>query len=280
MVIQPLDTADNKTIRQIKRLISSRAARTKSQETVIEGFRLIEEALAAGVTPRVVVYSPKWVERAEGRSFLIRLQALSIRLFYVTDRLFDEVTQVETPQGLLAVVPMPKSVGLEQVLANPHYPLLLPVAAGIQDPGNLGTLVRAALASGAVGMAMAPHTVEAFNPKAIRASAGAVFRLPLLNLAEADMARLREAGVGVKATAVTGGTPYYDVDWSEPTVLLLGNEGNGLDEHWLAQAETVTIPMSWAADSLNVSVAGAVILFHAAYVRHKAGLGFAPPAML
>ncbi|PSR22152.1 MAG: RNA methyltransferase [Sulfobacillus acidophilus] len=280
MVIQPLDTADNKTIRQIKRLIASRTARKKSQETVIEGYRLIEEALAAGVTPRVVVYSPKWVERAEGRSFLIRLQALSIHLFYVTDRLFDEITQVETPPGLLAVVPVPEPLPLQRVLERTDYPLLLPVAVGIQDPGNLGTLMRASLASGAASMAMGPNTVEAFNPKAIRASAGAVFRLPLVELTSPDMARLREAGVGVKAATVSGGTPYYDVDWSAPTVLLLGNEGNGLDESWLAQAQTVTIPMSWAADSLNVSLAGAVILFHAAYVRHKAGLGFAPPVML
>lgn len=280
MVIQPLDTADNKTIRQIKRLIASHPARKKSRETVIEGSRLLEEALAAGLTPRVVVYSPKWVERAEGRSFLMRLQALSIHLFYVTDRLFQELSLVETPQGLLAVVPIPEPVALDRILADSSYPLLLPAAVGIQDPGNLGTLLRAALASGSASFALGPNTVEAFNPKALRASAGAVFRLPLVDLRDTDLARLREAGVRVRATTVRTGTPYFDVDWSEPSVLLLGNEGHGLTDEWFHEAQTVTIPMSWAAESLNVSLAGAVILFHAAYVRHRAGLGFAPPAMV
>lgn len=280
MVIQPLDSADNKTLRQVKRLSQSHPARTKSQETVIEGPHLIEEALAAGLLPRLVVYSPKWVERAEGRSFMGRLQARSVHLFYVTDRLFEEISQVETPQGILAVIPSPQALNLEQVLAQAPQPLLLPVAVGIQDPGNLGTLMRAALAAGAHALLVGPGTVEPFNPKCIRASAGAAFRLPVVSCVADWLAQLKTAGVHVRATSVGRGMPYFEMEWHDSIAILLGNEGSGLPDELLQEAEVVTIPMSPAAESLNVSMAGSILLFHAAFRRQEAGIEFMPPAMV
>lgn len=280
MVIQPLDSADNKTLRQVKRLSQSHPARKKSGESIVEGPRLIEEALSCGLTPRLVVYSPKWVERAEGRSFLVRLQALSIHLFYVTDRLFDEMSQVETPQGIMAVIPTPEGASLEGLLASNCGLLLFPVAAGIQDPGNLGTLMRAALAAGAQAFGVAKGTVEPFNPKCIRASAGAVFRLPVVHLQDNWLDQVRQAGIGVRTTAVDGGKPYFAADWKAPVALVLGNEGQGLSEEWTDWPDVVTIPMSPASESLNVSMAGAILLFHAAYQRQAEGIGFVPPAVI
>ncbi|MCL5117081.1 MAG: RNA methyltransferase [Firmicutes bacterium] len=280
MVIQPLDSADNKMVRRIKRLITSRSARTKSQETVIEGSRLVDEALAAGLRPRVVVYSPKWVEKAEGRAFLTRLQALSVHLFYVTDRLFQELSQVETPQGILAVIPLPAFPNAEWLLDKAPAPLLFPIALGIQDPGNLGTLMRAALAAGAHAFGVTAGTVEVFNPKCVRASAGAVFRLPVVHLDEGWIETLSAAQVVIRTTAVDQGVPYFEADWAQPTALVLGNEGNGLSGDWMSHTEIVTIPMSPASESLNVSMAGSILLFHAAYRRQAAGIGFLPPAMV
>jgi len=280
MVIQPLDSPDNKTVRLIKRLNTSHQARKKNRETVIEGGHMVDEALAAGIRPRVVVYSPRWVERSEGRAYLARLQALSIHLFYVTDNLFQEVSQVDTPQGLLAVIPTPVFGNLSWLLSQPCDPLLFPVALGIQDPGNLGTLMRAALAAGAHGFGIGPETVEPFNPKCIRASAGAIFRLPLIGLEDGWVQQLERARVAVRSTAVGQGEPYYQVDWSLPSAVVLGNEGNGLSSEWLDQTEVITIPMSPASESLNVSMAGSILLFHAAYHRHQSGIGFAPPAMV
>jgi TrmH family RNA methyltransferase len=280
MVIQPLDTGDNKTVRRIKRLNQSHTARKKAGQTIIEGYRLIEDALGAGVRPELVVYSPRWVEHADGRSFLVRLQALSIHLFYVTDRLFQELSQVETPQGILAVAPIPELLSVETLWRRAPEPILLPVAAGLQDPGNLGTLMRAALASGAHALGVTAGTVEPFNPKCIRASAGAAFRLPMVFLDAEGLQELRDRGAVLRATAVDAGKPYFDADWTTPSVMLLGNEGNGLDQDWRDGAELVTIPMSPAAESLNVSMAASVILFHAAFQREKAGIGFLPPAMV
>ncbi|NMP22372.1 TrmH family RNA methyltransferase [Sulfobacillus harzensis] len=280
MVIQPLDSADNKMIRRIKRLNTSRQARIKSNATVVEGGRLLEEALAAGFQPQLVVYSPKWVERVEGRAMLTRLQARSTSLFYVTDRLFEELSQVETPQGILAVISLPRSVTLGDLLDKSPQPLLFPIALGIQDPGNLGTLMRAALAAGAHALGVASGTVEAFNPKCLRASAGAAFRLPVVSLDEGWPDVLRTAGVTIRTTAVDRGLPYHQADWTGSTALVLGNEGNGLDPAWYRDTEVVTIPMSPASESLNVSMAGAIVLFHAAFRRQEKGIGFAPPAMV
>lgn len=267
-------------VRRIKRLNVSRSARSKQRATVVEGARLVEEALAAGITPTVVAYSSKWVERPEGRALLTRLQARSIPLFYVTDRLFEELSQVDTPQGILAVIPLPEPVDLDTLLSLGPHPLLLPVALGIQDPGNLGTLMRAALAAGAQALGVAPGTVEAFNPKCLRASAGAAFRLPMVSLPDDWPARLKDHGVALRSTAVDEGQPYYDADWTGSVALVLGNEGQGLDSEWLAKTEVVTIPMSPASESLNVSMAGAILLFHVAFRRHEQGIGFSPPAMI
>lgn len=280
MVIQPLDSADNKTMRQVKRLAHSQSARSKSRETLIEGPHLIEEALSCGLLPRLVVYSPKWVQHQAGRSFMVRLQSLAIHAFYVTDRLFDELSQVETPQGILAIIPTPKGATLEQVLAPGEVPILLPVAAGIQDPGNLGTLIRAALAAGSPALGVASGTVDPFNPKCIRASAGALFRLPVVELGPDWQKTLYDAGIAIRMTAVDRGSPYFKADWSKPAAIVLGNEGGGLSEDWFEQAEVVTIPMSPASESLNVSIAGAILLFHAAYQRQAQGVGFAPPAVI
>ena len=207
MVIQPLDSADNKTMREVKRLSQSQVARKKSAETVIEGPHLIEEALAAGLVPRLVVYSPRWVQRADGRSFMARLAAHSVRLFYVTDRLFDQFSQVDTPQGLLAVIPVPISLELQTVWDRVAPPYLFPAAVGIQDPGNLGTLIRAALAAGSQAFLLGPDTVDPFNPTCIRASAGAVFRLPLVHLAGEWIATLKDHNVAVRAAVVDRGVP-------------------------------------------------------------------------
>lgn len=280
MVIQPLDSADNKIMRQVKRLGQSHQARKKSGETVIEGPHLIEEALAAGLAPRLVVYSPRWVERPEGRSLLTRLQTRSIHLFYITDRLFAEVSQVETPPGILAVIPLPTALTLDNLWGQMPGPYLLPAAVGIQDPGNLGTLIRAALAAGAQAFIVGPGTVEPFNPKCIRASAGACFRLPMVWADKDWVAGLTSHGVQIRATSVASGRPYFEIPWEESACVLLGNEGSGLGSEWLQQAEVITIPMSPAAESINVAMAGAVVLFHAAYRRQAAGVGFAPPAVV
>jgi RNA methyltransferase, TrmH family len=153
---------------------------------------------------------------------------------------------------------------------------LIVIAAGLQDPGNLGTLVRSAEAFGATGMILLPGTVSLANPKTLRASSGSAFRLPVVAMpAEDAFAALREAGVQICAAVARGGASV--VDLRGPWALLLGNEGSGLPDEWLAQADTrLTIPYPGAVESLNAAVAGSVLLYEAMRQRQQGDARSAP----
>jgi TrmH family RNA methyltransferase len=149
-------------------------------------------------------------------------------------------------------------------------PMIL-VLAGLQDPGNLGTILRSAEAFGASGVLSLPGTVSPWNPKAVRASAGSVFRLPLLAASASEsFAVLREAGVRIWTTAIHGAEPAHLADLAGPIALLIGNEGNGVPADLAAQADgALTIPCPGPVESLNASVAAAVLLYEAS--RQRAG---------
>jgi TrmH family RNA methyltransferase len=148
---------------------------------------------------------------------------------------------------------------------------LVVIAAGLQDPGNLGTLVRSAEAFGATGMILFPGTVSLWNAKTLRASSGSAFRLPVVGLTADDaFSALREHGVQILAAVARDGDS--EADWGGPSALLIGNEGSGLPEAWIAQADgRVTIPFTGAVESLNAAIAGSVLLYDAMRQRRKAG---------
>jgi TrmH family RNA methyltransferase len=183
----------------------------------------------------------------------------------VAEDVFLSATATEHPQGIAALVHAP-AFTLQAML---HGTPLVVIAAGLQDPGNLGTLVRSAEAFGATGMILLPGTVSLSNPKTLRASSGSAFRLPVIAMPADDaFAALREAGVQiVAAVARDGGEP----DLRQPVALLIGNEGSGLPEEWVAAADArVTIPCPGAVESLNAAVAGSILLYDAMRQRRIA----------
>jgi TrmH family RNA methyltransferase len=179
------------------------------------------------------------------------------------------VLATETPQPIAAVVEPPDWTWAHLLGSQRSVPSLIVVVAGLQDPGNLGTIVRSAEAFGADGIICLPLTVSAWNPKAVRASAGSVFRLPLLAASEADaIARLREAGVKIFATTVHAAQPADLVDLAQPVAILIGNEGNGVPTDLAAMADgTLTIPCPGQVESLNAAVATSVLLYEASRQR-------------
>lgn len=260
-------------VRTVAHLLSSRQFRERSRQAVVEGRRIVEEALSSGVSFRYVLYSSRFLEDPENKSVIARLQARSVRLLYVTERLLESISGVETSQGILAVVEW--SLPQQDFFPETTGPALFVVAEAVQDPGNLGTLIRSAEACGAHALGVTKGTVEVFNPKTLRASAGSVFRLPIFRLAEDWIERTTQQGILVRTTDVSGSRPYDEVSWIEPVLIVLGNEGNGI--RWAAhQGEAVSIPMVPTADSLNVAIAGSVILFHAMSERRRAGISQAP----
>ena len=277
MILHPLDSSDNKIIRSLRRFMTSHTAREKNGRTVVEGRRMVAEALSSGVPFRQVVYSTRVLQDVDGKNLIARLQAQSVPLLYVTDRLMDEISGVETPQGVVGIVSW--MVGDRDTFPLPATgPALFVVAEGIQDPGNLGTLIRAAQAAGAHGVGVTKGTVEVMNPKTLRSCAGSIFRIPVFRLPLEWTDKAVAQGLAVYSTQIADGSPYDQEDWTKPVVVVLGNEGNGLAE--VPGAKPISVPMVPTANSLNVAIAGSVILFHAASQRRAHGLLPTPPHMV
>jgi RNA methyltransferase, TrmH family len=241
--------------RQNSRIKELRAALVRGARTshiAVEGLHLIEEAIKSGLQLHTVFV------RNGNEGLLEHLELGDAEVLIVTEDVFLSATATEHPQGIAALLEAPQFT-LQAML---HDTPLVVIAAGLQDPGNLGTLVRSAEAFGATGMILLPGTVSLSNPKTLRASSGSAFRLPAIAMPADDaFAALREAGVQiVAAVARDGGEP----DLRRPVALLIGNEGSGLPEAWIAAADArVTIPCPGAVESLNAAVAGSILLYDA-----------------
>jgi TrmH family RNA methyltransferase len=196
--------------------------------------------------------------------------AAQVETIVLPNQVFDSVVDTETPQGVAALAKV-RSFSLDDVL-RPYQPMIL-VLSGIQDPGNLGTMLRSAEAFGASGVLLGEGTVSQFNSKAVRASAGSVFRVPALAIkAEETIARLHEAGLRLVGTSSHSGTPADETNLAGPLAFFIGNEGSGLPRDLISQMdETVAVPHRGPVESLNAAVAASVLLYEAARQR-KAGI--------
>ena len=240
----------------------------------IEGPNLIEEAMRSGLRFRAVFFP-------ENTGFFYKASRASefedCEMLVVPREILCSVLETETPQPGAALVEPPNWTWADLFPQPRLFPqreaeALVVVLAGVQDPGNLGTILRSAEAFGAAGAVSLPGTVSTWNQKAMRASAGSVFRLPVIQ-AGVDEAfnRLHEGGLRVLTTVARGGTPADVLNFTAPTALLIGNEGNGVPEEIAARAdESVTIPCPGPVESLNASVAASVILYEASRQRRAA----------
>jgi TrmH family RNA methyltransferase len=233
----------------------------------IEGPNLLEEAVRAGL--RI-----PWVFVAQGAEYLLNGMALpaDTEVLQVPKEILDSALSTETPQAVAALIEPPRWSWDDALVSRIKATPLVVVLAGLQDPGNLGTILRSAEAFGATAILSLPGTVSAWNPKAVRASAGSVFRLPLLETSvEECFARLHEAGVRIWTTAVHGAEPADRIDLAGPVALLIGNEGNGVPQALAELAGgAVTIPCPGPVESLNAAAAVSVLLYEASRQRRSA----------
>jgi len=233
---------------------------------LLEGPKLIEEALASGVEIVEAAAAPRAESTERGARVLAGLRARGTPVRRLSDDLVTALSAAETSQGVLGLARRP---AFDEEALYRGTPLVV-VAVGVQDPGNLGGLLRTAEAAGASGAYLTAGTADPFSWKALRGSMGSAFRVPHHRGLEAHevLRRLRARGVAVLATAGEGGRPYDRADWRRPVALLLGREGAGLPEELLRAAdERVSIPMGGRAESLNVGVAAGILLFEAARQR-------------
>jgi len=251
----------NARVKQLRAAFEGRA-RLSGGMVAIEGDHLLAEALCSGMVLKTVFVS----ERREVPKIVPR----SVEVVRLTDDVFQSAVETQSPQGVAALI-VPPVPTLEDALVG--TPLIL-IAAGLQDPGNLGTLVRSAEAFGATGVLTTPGTVSAWNQKALRASVGSVFRVPVVAVTLEDVAALKTRGVRLLAAVGTddfGTKAAQDVDFTSACAVMIGNEGAGLAAEWMELADArVTIPCPGAVESLNAAVAGSLLLYEAS--RQRAAL--------
>jgi TrmH family RNA methyltransferase len=232
----------------------------------IEGMRILEEAIRSGLRFKAVFFRASAENRAER---LLPQLAAHVETLLLPDKLFASAVPSETPQGVAALVRC-KTFKLEDVLARSQAGPLLAIA-GVQDPGNLGTILRSAEAFGAGGVLLGEGTVSPFNSKVIRASAGSVFRLPIVQAKLSGVVgQMRELGLLLVATSSHKGTPLDQANLVGPLVVFIGSEGAGLPRDLLAEmSEMVAIPHSASVESLNAGVAASIVLYEIARQRNS-----------
>jgi RNA methyltransferase, TrmH family len=242
------------------RKLSRRASRDESNAFRVEGERVVLEALRS---PAEVTEVFLHADAARAAEIEAAATDRGVAVVHVAGRVIEALSDTATPQGVVAVV-RSVDVHLSAVAAAGG---LVVVLADVRDPGNAGTLLRSAVASGAAGVVFARGSVDPLHPKTVRASAGAIFRVPVvrdLAIREA-VAGLRDAGRRIIGADAHARRSYEEVDWSRPSALVLGNEAWGLDpDHEDLLDDVVGIPMPGPAESLNVAVAGSILMLDAA----------------
>lgn len=267
--LRRIEGRHNPLVKELRQAFA-RAELTKSGDCAIEGVRIVEEAIRSGVHFRAVLFKESAQNLAER---LLPQIGANVETLLLPDKLFDPSVPSETPQGVAALVRL-KQFTLADVLERLQVGPIV-VLVGLQDPGNLGTILRSAEAFGSAGIVLGEGTVSALNSKVIRASAGSMFRLPVI-LAKAAggmeevLSALGKENARLIATSSHRGTPLDQARLTGPSAIFIGSEGSGLPRALRAQVDDlVAIPHSAQVESLNAGVAGSIVLYEAARQRRE-----------
>ena len=260
-----ITSRDNTLLRQ------ARAVRDgKAQDSIfVEGLRLCEEAFSSHLDIDAIIYSEKIAGKARAIQLIEQLQAAGHRTVSVKESLLDSISYTKTPQGIIILARRPVIDEAEFRIRQKASPILV-LMHGINNPVNVGAIIRTAEAAGATGIIATNNSSDPFSPKALRGSMGSAFRLPIwtgINYANA-LSWCGEQGIQRVSSAAGAKKDYTAANWRKPFALIVGSESSGLssDEIELAD-ETVSIPMKGAVESLNVAVAAGILLYEAARQR-------------
>lgn len=259
-----ITSSQNPKIQRVRALLARHKDRVEAQSFVVEGVRLVEEALQAGFHPRQIFFTSQCSER--GRTLLSTPAVKSSEIEEITPALMESISGTEAPQGLLAVLPL-------KSLAMPDALDFVVIADGLRDPGNLGTLLRTAAAAGVQAVLLPPNTTDAFAPKVVRAGMGAHFRLPVVAMDWDHIQQVvknRPQPLKVCLAESGSGKLYWQADLRPPLAVLVGGEAEGASPAGLALAdEKLTIPMPGGSESLNAAVASGILIFEVIRQRYS-----------
>jgi len=262
-----LTSTQNPKVRYFNSLKSKKTRKTAGK-FIVEGIHLVDEAMQAGLLDKVI-YSENVLKTSEGKNLLGKIISSDIPNEEASEKVIEYLSEVGTPQGVIASV-KPKTSDLGS-LFEASDPLIV-VACGIQDPGNLGTMIRTADATGCSGIILSAGTVDPYNDKVIRSSSGSIFHLNIVKIDDIIelVSALKRRGVRLVSSVVGADKDFFSVDYSGPVAIVIGSESKGISpEIERLSDESVAIPMLGRVESLNAAVSCAIILYEA--IRQRRG---------
>jgi RNA methyltransferase, TrmH family len=265
--LRRVSSRQNALVKDLRKALSQ-GERTAEGYLAIEGVRMIEEAIRSGLRFQAVFFSEAGSAHA---TRLLPQIGSQVEILLLPEEVFAGAVSTESPQGVAALVKL-RPHKFEDLMEAGADALLVGIA-GIQDPGNLGTIIRSAEAFGARAVLLGEKTVSHFNPKAVRGSAGSLLRQPLLRVKLGEsITALKQQGMKVLATSSHKGKPLHEADFTGAAMIVVGNEGAGVPQEILSMAdELVTIPHAPRVESLNAGIAASILLYEAARQRKQIG---------
>jgi TrmH family RNA methyltransferase len=255
-----LTSAKNPRIQHIRKLQSSARARREESLFVVEGIRLLEEALTAGCQPEIVLYTEDIDQR--GQNIISKFKDRRVEVLPVSPHVMQTASDTQNPQGILAVLPM-------RSLPMPELSDFLLILDGLRDPGNLGTILRTARAAGVDAVLLPPGGVDPFSPKVVRAGMGAHFQLPIHTM-DWETTGKQFVGLTLFLADSSGGQPYHQSNFRTPLGIIIGGEAQGAGSQAQKRATSrIHIPMPGKAESLNAAVAAAILMFEVVRQRKE-----------
>lgn len=268
-----ISSTSNSKVKRLVSLVKKAKLREREGVFVVEGVRMFREAPPEWI--KEVYVSETFLSKCERDDDTVLKEALERQRYEVlTDEVFQKVSDTQTPQGILCVLSKPV-YGLESSIAGwlAKAPLLV-LLEDLQDPGNLGTILRSGEGAGVNGIIMTGQTADICNPKVIRSTMGSIYRVPFFTVDRLGetIGLLQAGGIAVYAAHPDDGVDYDKPDYTKPTAFVIGNEGNGLRRETVQKADRrIKIPMAGQAESLNAATAAAILMYEAARQRRNGG---------
>lgn len=253
-----ITSRDNETVKLAVKLMTSAKDRKKNRCFVAEGVRLCRDAAESGAKIKQFLYTAAAAEKY--RKDFEKLISVSVSSAELSGGIFDRISDTSTPQGFLCIISMDEEKDRFDVVKGRKYAAL----ENVQDPSNMGTILRTAEAFGADGVLLSSGCCDVYSPKVVRGSMGAVFRLPVMTVSDFSDAigKYTDSGINTYASTPREAVGIEDVSFADGGIMLIGNEGNGLDEETISRcSQRVMIRMKGRAESLNASAAAAVLLY-------------------
>ena len=255
-----ISSPDNAQIKYLTRLQTSGSFRRQEKKFLIEGPAAIRTVLQNKIHPLMICICPALFSPSPG--FMDTIQKQDIPVVEISARCFEKISDVQTPQGIAAVLPFFEYES--GAIFNDPSALLI-CCPGIQDPGNLGTIIRTADAAGLSAVIALAPAVSFYNPKVVRSSAGSLVNIPLVELSEKEfLAETAHYKINLYAAVPRGGKPYQKMRFKRPACILVGSEAHGLSDTILDISAPVSIPMRQGVESLNAAVSAALLMYQAA----------------